>query len=288
MALHGTDAKGEAGSTRYVPEQDSASSRSRLEPPCSGSLMALHGTDAKGEAGSTRYVPEQDSASSRSRLEPPCSGSLMALHGTDAKAESGSTLYIPEQDSASSRSRLEPPCSGSLMALHGTDAKAESGSTLYIPEQDSASSRNRLEPSRSNWRLCGRRCRRAHFFSEGPFPLRLPQARLDQVLDRFREVEARMGAASEAGEIVRLAKEHAELKPVAEAAERLASARAERADLEAMVSGSDPEMAELAREELDALSGRIGEIEHDLALLLGPRDADENASGVLEVAAGTG
>src|SRR5258708_40370695 len=114
----------------------------------------------------------------------------MALHGTDAKAESGSTLYIPEQDSASSRFRLKPSCSGGLVALHGTDAKAESGSTLYIPEQDSASSRIRLEPSCSNWRSCGRRCSRAHFFSEGPFPLRLPQARLDQVLDRLHEAEA--------------------------------------------------------------------------------------------------
>jgi peptide chain release factor 1 len=117
--------------------------------------------------------------------------------------------------------------------------------------------------------------------------LRLPQARLDQVLDRFREVEARIGAASEVGEIVRLAKEHAELKAVAEAAERLASTRAERADLEAM-AGSDTEMAGLAREELDALSGRIDEIEHDLAVLLVPRDADENASAILEVRAGTG
>src|SRR5258708_21218477 len=73
--------------------------------------MALHGTDAKAESGSTLYGPEQDSASSRNRLEPSCSTSLMALHGTDAKAESGSTLYIPEQDSASSRNRLEPSCS---------------------------------------------------------------------------------------------------------------------------------------------------------------------------------
>jgi len=47
--------------------------------------------------------------------------------------------------------------------------------------------------------------------------LRLPQARLDQVLDRFHQVEARMGAASDGAEIVRLSKEHAELKPVADA-----------------------------------------------------------------------
>ena len=42
--------------------------------------------------------------------------------------------------------------------------------------------------------------------------MRLPQARLDQVLDRFHEVEARMGAATDGAEIVRLSKEHAELK----------------------------------------------------------------------------
>ncbi|HEY1448380.1 MAG TPA: peptide chain release factor 1 [Caulobacteraceae bacterium] len=118
--------------------------------------------------------------------------------------------------------------------------------------------------------------------------MRLPQARLDQVLDRFREVEARMGAASEAAEIVRLGKEHAELKPVAEAAERLARAHAERADLQAMVSGSDPDMADLARADLDAVDARVPGIEHELALLLVPRDADENASAILEVRAGTG
>ena len=54
--------------------------------------------------------------------------------------------------------------------------------------------------------------------------MRLPQARLDQVLDRFREVEARMGAATDGAEIVRLSKEHAELKPVADAVQALAQA----------------------------------------------------------------
>jgi len=45
--------------------------------------------------------------------------------------------------------------------------------------------------------------------------MRLPHARLDQVLDRFHEVEARMAAAADGAEVVRLAKEHAELRPVA-------------------------------------------------------------------------
>jgi peptide chain release factor 1 len=116
--------------------------------------------------------------------------------------------------------------------------------------------------------------------------LRLPQARLDQVLDRFHQVEARMGAASDGQEIVRLSKEHAEMKPIADAVMALAKTRAEMADLEAMAS--DPEMAEMAADELQTLKETLPDMERDVALLLAPRDADENASAVLEVRAGTG
>ncbi len=124
------------------------------------------------------------------------------------------------------------------------------------------------------------------FPTEDFSPLRLPQARLDQVLDRFHQVEARMGAASDGQEIVRLSKEHAEMKPVADAVMALAKTRAEMADLEAMAA--DPEMAEMAADELQTLRERLPDMERDVALLLAPRDADENASAVLEVRAGTG
>ncbi|MHB8530693.1 MAG: peptide chain release factor 1 [Caulobacteraceae bacterium] len=118
--------------------------------------------------------------------------------------------------------------------------------------------------------------------------MRLPQARLDQVLDRFREVEARMAAGEAGPEIVRLAKEHAELRPVAEIAAHLARVRDERRDLEGMAGAEDAEMAQLAREDLARLDEQLPELEHELALLLAPRDADENASAILEVRAGTG
>ena len=95
-----------------------------------------------------------------------------------------------------------------------------------------------------------------------------------------------MGAASDGQEIVRLSKEHAELKPVADAVMAVARARAEVADLQAMAS--DPEMAAMAAEELEALNETLPGLERDVALLLAPRDADENASAVLEVRAGTG
>jgi peptide chain release factor 1 len=118
--------------------------------------------------------------------------------------------------------------------------------------------------------------------------LRLPQARLNQVLDRFREVEARMAAATDGQEIVRLSKEHAELRPVAEAAEQLAKARADRAEAEELAASPDAALADYGREELAALDAALPEIERALALQLAPRDADENASAILEVRAGTG
>lgn len=118
--------------------------------------------------------------------------------------------------------------------------------------------------------------------------MRLPQARLDQVLDRFREIEARMGAATDGTEIVKLSKEHAELKPVAEAVEAVQKLLAEMPELEAMAADTDPEISEMARDELERLQDRLPEMERAVALLLAPRDRDENASAILEVRAGTG
>ena len=102
--------------------------------------------------------------------------------------------------------------------------------------------------------------------------MRLPQARLDQVLARFQEVEARMSAASDGAEVVRLGKEYAELKPVADAAERLIKAQGQRAELEALVAGDDAEMAELAKEEL----GQLDETEPALGR---DRQADAERTG---------
>ncbi|MEQ7155039.1 peptide chain release factor 1 [Brevundimonas aurifodinae] len=116
--------------------------------------------------------------------------------------------------------------------------------------------------------------------------MRLPQSKLDQVLDRFHQVEARMGAATDGQEIVRLSKEHAEMKPVADAVMALARARSDIEELQAMAA--DPEMAAMAADELEVLNARLPDMERDVALLLAPRDADENASAVLEVRAGTG
>ncbi len=95
-----------------------------------------------------------------------------------------------------------------------------------------------------------------------------------------------MGVATETDEIVKLAKEHSELKPVADGVRRLRDHLAEMKDLQEMAN--DPEMGAMAKEELQALKDALPELEREVSLLLLPKDKDDNASVVLEIRAGTG
>lgn len=116
--------------------------------------------------------------------------------------------------------------------------------------------------------------------------MHIPDEKLAQVVDRFEQIEARMGATTDGEEIVQLGKDYAELKPVADGVRKLQSVRAEMDDLEAMLD--DPEMGPMAKEELQALKDSLPELEHEVSLLLLPKDKDDKASIVLEIRAGTG
>lgn len=116
--------------------------------------------------------------------------------------------------------------------------------------------------------------------------MHISDSKLAQVVDRFEQIEARMGATSDSTEIVQLGKDYAELKPVADGVRKLQAVRTEMEELELMLD--DPEMAAMAKPELQVLKNKLPEIEHEVALLLLPKDRDDNASIVLEVRAGTG
>ncbi len=118
----------------------------------------------------------------------------------------------------------------------------------------------------------------------------IPQSRLEQVIERFEHVEARMGATTDGDEIVALSREHAELKPVVDEARILLNMRAglAEAEAEAMIAGDDREMAELAQEEALDIRARLPDAEAAMQLLLLPKDADDKANIVLEIRAGTG
>ncbi len=114
-------------------------------------------------------------------------------------------------------------------------------------------------------------------------------AKLDQVIDRFDQVEARLSASTDSSEIVRLSKEHAELKKVADKARELKNARSEMAEAETIIEDStDRDMTALAEEERQRLKKAIPALERELQLLLLPKDRDDEASIILEIRAGTG
>ena len=99
-----------------------------------------------------------------------------------------------------------------------------------------------------------------------------------------------MGAATDGDEIVALAKEHAALQGVAEAARALKAQRAELDDLEGMIAegGDDAEMLAMVREEYETLKAQMPAREQAMQILLLPKDKDDAAPVMLEVRAGTG
>jgi peptide chain release factor 1 len=111
--------------------------------------------------------------------------------------------------------------------------------------------------------------------------------RLAAILARRNELQSQLASGDLPPErFVALSKEYAEVEPVAEAADALQKLRAEYADLQVMLD--DPEMRDMAEEELASVKARLPDAEHDMAVRLLPKDAADERSAMLEVRAGTG
>jgi len=108
--------------------------------------------------------------------------------------------------------------------------------------------------------------------------------RLQQIIQRFGYIEARMSEGS--GDIAALGREYAELRPVVEQITAYRALRDDMAEAESMLR--DPEMRELAEEELPRLKARLPEAEHALQLALLPRDAADARPAMIEIRPGTG
>ena len=115
----------------------------------------------------------------------------------------------------------------------------------------------------------------------------IPEEKLDQILERFAYLEARMAEGAEDAEaFVRLSKEYAALEPVAQVIQGFRKLRADLAEAEALLE--DPEMKDVAEEEAAALRARLPEAERELQIALIPKDAADARSAMLEIRAGTG
>lgn len=112
----------------------------------------------------------------------------------------------------------------------------------------------------------------------------VPLEKLNEITQRFEYIEARMTAGG--GDIARLGREYAELRPVVE---EIRAYRQALDDVEAARALlDDPEMRDLAQEELDLLEARLPEMEEKLQLALLPRDEADSRPAILEIRPGTG
>ena len=114
----------------------------------------------------------------------------------------------------------------------------------------------------------------------------VPEERLEQITQRFQYLEAAMADGASGGDIAELAREYAELKPVVEQIAEWRGLQADMAEAEAMLD--DPDMKELAEEELPMLRVRLPEAESALQIALLPRDKADGRPAMLEIRPGTG
>ena len=114
----------------------------------------------------------------------------------------------------------------------------------------------------------------------------IPAHRLEQISQRFQFLEASMSDGTGGGDIAALAKEYSDLKPVVEQIMAYRQILSDMGEAEEMLA--DPDMAELAREELPRLKTALPDAEAALQLALLPKDAADAKPAMLEIRPGTG
>ncbi|BCX49981.1 peptide chain release factor 1 [Haloferula helveola] len=116
-------------------------------------------------------------------------------------------------------------------------------------------------------------------------------ALIEQRRRRFAEVSEAIedpSLFSDAKRATEVMREHRRLKETLDLWEDLESSRRQLADNEELARGEDPELAEMAADEIPELQRRIPEMEEKLQYLLLPADPDEDRDALVEIRAGAG
>lgn len=111
--------------------------------------------------------------------------------------------------------------------------------------------------------------------------------KLGPIKARHDELAALMSAGNLSGEaFVKMSREYAELSPIVETIDAYNKLLKEQEDLQAMID--DPDMGDMAEQELHEIKHRLPELERLVMLALIPRDEADTKNAILEIRAGTG
>ena len=109
--------------------------------------------------------------------------------------------------------------------------------------------------------------------------------RLEEILSELQEPDV----ASDPNRFRKLMKEQSELTPIVEAYKEYKACKQNiEESLELLNEESDEDMRELAKEELNESKARLEELEHELKILLLPKDPNDDKNVVVEIRAGAG
>ncbi|MBD5175476.1 MAG: peptide chain release factor 1 [Bacteroidales bacterium] len=116
--------------------------------------------------------------------------------------------------------------------------------------------------------------------------------RLDGIEGRFEEISTLItdpAVIADMKRYVRLSKEYKDLERLVGATRRYKQYLDEiEESKELLAAESDPEMREMAREQLDAASEAIPVLEEEIKLMLIPADPEDSKNAILEIRGGTG
>ena len=116
--------------------------------------------------------------------------------------------------------------------------------------------------------------------------------KLDPIIRRYEEIEAAMAdpeVVVNYERVQELAKERASLDYLVAIAREYRQLTEENADLEALIQeGTEPDLAQMARDELDANEIKLEEVTKSLRTALLPRNPNDQRDVIIEIRAGTG
>lgn len=113
--------------------------------------------------------------------------------------------------------------------------------------------------------------------------------KLRQIENRYAELESKLADPayySDPAVFTKLCREQRELQPVVEAYRAYTACQAQIVQAEALLG--DPELHEIAREEIEQDRARCAELEQQLRVLLLPRDPNDDRNVILEIRTGVG
>lgn len=116
-------------------------------------------------------------------------------------------------------------------------------------------------------------------------------SKVEAIYQRFNALEKQLEdleIAQDPARLAKISKERAELEPLVHAYRQWLDCARRIADAHELAREPDPEMAEMARDEINSCQERMRQLEEEMKILLLPKDPLDEKNIMLEIRAGTG